>query len=176
MLSHGHKSHHHVVTTSVPSKLCACTQVMIRAHTRKLGTHRNVPSKNVFAHISYTPLQIQMNSGKMLHKRNLCTHRLEKSRGNIGYDIKREPLPVFVAWASFWRDLHCESTKQTGIQTWNSLCCTMRQHICFHIIETNGNATTYCQQITVGRLTLCSLDRHDLYEDFYGSGTSHCNH
>ena len=49
---------------------CAHTQVVRRAHTRKLGAHINIPSRNVFAHISYTSVQIQMSSGKMLHKRN----------------------------------------------------------------------------------------------------------
>jgi len=38
--------------TNVPFKLCTCayTQVMRRAHTRKLLAHINVSSKNVFAH------------------------------------------------------------------------------------------------------------------------------
>jgi len=34
----------------------------------KLGAHINVPSKNVFAHISYTSFQIQMSPSKMLLK------------------------------------------------------------------------------------------------------------
>src|SRR6218665_3994285 len=34
--------------------LCARTQVVKRAHTRKLGTHINIPSRNVFAPNSYT--------------------------------------------------------------------------------------------------------------------------
>ena len=38
--------------------------------TRKLGAHINVPSKNLFAHISYMVFQIHMILGKMLHKRN----------------------------------------------------------------------------------------------------------
>jgi len=50
---------------NIPSKLCDCVR------TRKLGAHRNVPYKNDFANISYTSFQIQMSSGKMLHKRNL---------------------------------------------------------------------------------------------------------
>jgi len=30
------------ITINVPSKLCAYTQVMRRAHTKKLGAHKNV--------------------------------------------------------------------------------------------------------------------------------------
>ena len=46
------------VFVNVPSKLCVCahTQAMRRAHTRKLGAHIYVPFKNVYAvyvHISY---------------------------------------------------------------------------------------------------------------------------
>jgi len=60
---------------------CAC----VRVHTRKLGAHRNVRFKNVFAHISYTSLQIQMSSGEMVHKGNFMrTQTLKKIRGNIG--------------------------------------------------------------------------------------------
>ena len=36
------------VIINVPSKLWVCTKVMRHAHTRKLGAHINVPSKNVF--------------------------------------------------------------------------------------------------------------------------------
>jgi len=43
---------------------------MRRALTRKPGAHINVPSKNVFAYISYMSFQIQMSSEKMLYKRN----------------------------------------------------------------------------------------------------------
>src|SRR6218665_877494 len=57
----------------VPSKLCAYTHAVRQAHTRRLEAHINVPSENVFAHISYTSFQIQMSPGKMLHKRNF-TH------------------------------------------------------------------------------------------------------
>ena len=47
------------------------TQAVRQAHTRKLGAHINVPSKNVFAHISYTSFQIHMMSvGKMWHEGN----------------------------------------------------------------------------------------------------------
>jgi len=54
------------------------TLVVRRAHTRKLGEHINVPSKNGFAHILYTSVQIQISSGKMLHKRNFMrTQTLE---------------------------------------------------------------------------------------------------
>src|SRR6218665_2916207 len=60
--------------SNVPSKLCACARAhkscMRRAHIRKLGAHINVPSKNAFAHVSYTSFKIQMSSGKMLHKRS----------------------------------------------------------------------------------------------------------
>ena len=47
--------------SNVPFKLCACahTQVVRRAHTRKRGARISVPSKNIFAHISYTSFQIQ---------------------------------------------------------------------------------------------------------------------
>jgi len=50
-----------------------------------------IPPKLCFAHISYstyTSFQIQVNSGKMLHKRNLMrTQTLKKLiRGNIGLD------------------------------------------------------------------------------------------
>ena len=67
-----------ITVTNVPSKLCAhCarTQVVRRAQTSKLGAHINVPSKNVFcAYFSYMSFQFWLNSGKMLHKRNLmCT-------------------------------------------------------------------------------------------------------
>src|SRR6218665_2474462 len=41
-----------------------------RAHTRKRGLQINVPSRNAFAHISYTSLQMQMSLDKMLHTRN----------------------------------------------------------------------------------------------------------
>src|SRR6218665_3543068 len=86
---------------------------LVRTHTghetsahAKIWSSHNVPSKNVFAHISYTSFQIQMSSGKVLHRRNLihykhfitsiyiaplqvgllrgaCAHRLYKIRGNI---------------------------------------------------------------------------------------------
>jgi len=42
------------VVNNVPSKLCMCAcaraQAVRRAHTRKLGVHLNIPSKNVCAH------------------------------------------------------------------------------------------------------------------------------
>ena len=63
-----------VVLTNAPSKFCmrahTHTQVMGRAHTRKLGAHINVSSTDVFAHISVTSFHMQINSGKMLRKRN----------------------------------------------------------------------------------------------------------
>ena len=47
-------------------------------------THVNVPSKNVFACISYTSFQIQMSPSKMLHKRNLYAHTdFEKLEGTL---------------------------------------------------------------------------------------------
>jgi len=50
----------------------------VRAHTRKLGVHINIPSRNVFTPISYMSFQIQISSGKMLHKRNfMCTQTLK---------------------------------------------------------------------------------------------------
>src|SRR6218665_3980762 len=36
---------------------CAHTQAARRAHTRKLCTHMNFTSKNIFAHISYKSFQ-----------------------------------------------------------------------------------------------------------------------
>ena len=53
-------------------RVCVCvrTHVVRQVHTIEHEAHINVPSKNVFAHISYTSFQIQMSSGKMLHKRN----------------------------------------------------------------------------------------------------------
>src|SRR6218665_413858 len=53
--------------SNVPSKLCTRTQVV---KTQENGVHITVPSKNGFVHISYTSFQIQMSSGKMLHKRS----------------------------------------------------------------------------------------------------------
>src|SRR6218665_3302617 len=53
--------------------VCARAQVLRRSHTRKLGAHINVPSSNVFAHISYISFQIQMSLGKMSHKRNFIS-------------------------------------------------------------------------------------------------------
>src|SRR6218665_268441 len=72
---------------NVPSKLCACTQIMRRAHTRKLGEHTMLPPKMCFAHTSkaYTSFQIQMSSCKMLHKRNYMRTQTLKIRGNIGH-------------------------------------------------------------------------------------------
>src|SRR6218665_2655850 len=59
---------------------CAC----VCEHTKKL----NVASKNVFAHISYMLLQIQMRPGKTLHKRNFMhTQTLRKG--------------IFVKWSVF---------------------------------------------------------------------------
>jgi len=52
-----------MVDTNVPPKLCVRTQVMRRVHTRKLGAHVRVSSKNMFAHISYTSFCILINSG-----------------------------------------------------------------------------------------------------------------
>jgi len=42
------------------------------------------PLNMSFAHISYTLFQIQMSSGKMLHKRNFtCTKTLKKIEGTL---------------------------------------------------------------------------------------------
>jgi len=57
-------------------RVCTCTQVMRRAHTRKPRVHVNVSSKTFFAHISYTSFHLQINSGKMLRKDILCTQTL----------------------------------------------------------------------------------------------------
>ena len=54
------------------------------AHTRKLGTHINIPSKNVFARISYMSFQIQMSPCRVLHKRNLMrTQTLKNYREHL---------------------------------------------------------------------------------------------
>jgi len=63
--------------------VCTRTQDLRREHTRKLEAHISVPSKNVFAHISYTSFQIQMSPGRA---EILCAHKLWKIRGNIGLD------------------------------------------------------------------------------------------
>ena len=66
------------------ARVCVRTQVVRQAHARKLGAHINVPFKNGFPHILYMPVQIQINSGKMLHKRNfMCTHTLKKLEGTL---------------------------------------------------------------------------------------------
>src|SRR6218665_728346 len=68
--------------------MCACTKAVRRAHTRKLRAHINVPSKNVFAHISYTLFQTQMSPGKMLHKRNFDVHTdFEKLEGTLVHSM-----------------------------------------------------------------------------------------
>ena len=68
----------------VPSKLCVCarTQVVRQAHTRKFSVHINVPSKNVpCSHF----IHVIPNSDEFRLKREiLCTHRLKQIRGNIG--------------------------------------------------------------------------------------------
>src|SRR6218665_1025861 len=77
------------LTTNVPSR----ARVVRRAHTRKLGAHINVPTKNVFANISYTSFQVQMSSGKMLHKINfMCTQILKKLHGTLLTTDKRKGL------------------------------------------------------------------------------------
>jgi len=55
-----------------------CTQIVRHVHTRKLGAHINVPSKNVFALVSYTAFQIQMSPGKMLHTKMFMYTDFEK--------------------------------------------------------------------------------------------------
>ena|SRR6218665_345880 len=73
------------MATIASSELCSCArslQVERRAQTRKLGAHinvRNVTSKNVFAHISYTSFEIQMSSSKMLHKTNFVLTQTSKN-------------------------------------------------------------------------------------------------
>ena len=74
------------IRANVPSKLCMRAQTVRWAHARKLEAHINISSNNVFAHISYTSLQIQMSPGpgKILHKRNLMKlSYLWKMRGYI---------------------------------------------------------------------------------------------
>src|SRR6218665_423498 len=61
--------------------------------TRKLGAHIKVPSKSVFAYISYMSFQIQISPGKILPKRNFIhTHRLLKISGNISHNFLRLKL------------------------------------------------------------------------------------
>ena len=54
----------------VPSKLCARTGREKSAHKKTWSAHKFVLRKFFFTHISKTSFQIQMHSGKMLHKRN----------------------------------------------------------------------------------------------------------
>lgn len=47
-------------------------------HTRKLGARTNIPSKNVFANVSYTFFLMQTSPGEILHERNfMCTLALK---------------------------------------------------------------------------------------------------
>src|SRR6218665_2305731 len=61
--------------------MCVCTLVMRRAHTRKLGVHINVSSKNVFAQISsYFSLScahVHVHTGHetCAHKKTRSTHK-----------------------------------------------------------------------------------------------------
>jgi len=59
----------------------ARTQVMRRAHARKLGAHRNgyYFLKYVFAHSFYISFHIQINSGKILHSRNFMRTQILKN-------------------------------------------------------------------------------------------------
>src|SRR6218665_2347265 len=60
----------------------------ISAHKKTWSTHDiNVPSKNVFAHISYTLFQSQMSPGKCCTKEILCTRRLSKIRGTMLHTV-----------------------------------------------------------------------------------------
>jgi len=55
-----------------------------RAHTRKLGAHINVPSKNVFAHISYqNSFQIHVIAGETLHKSFYAHTDFKKLEGTL---------------------------------------------------------------------------------------------
>src|SRR6218665_4047291 len=57
---------------------------MRRAHTRKLGAHINVSSKNISAHISYMLIRFRMSIGKLLHKRNFYVHTdIDKLEGPL---------------------------------------------------------------------------------------------
>src|SRR6218665_2977637 len=56
---------------------CACTSHETRSHKKTYSAH-NVPSKNVFAHISRTSFQIQMSPGKKFY-----AHRLWNIRGTL---------------------------------------------------------------------------------------------
>src|SRR6218665_1780425 len=61
--------------TIFPSKLCACTQVVRRAHTRKLGVHINVPSKNAFCtyFIHTIPKSVTMEGESLLKIKYIYT-------------------------------------------------------------------------------------------------------
>ena len=65
-------------------RVCARTQVVRWAHTRKLGAHTNFPLKTVSTHASYMSFYIQMSAGKMLHTGNFVRTQSLKIRGNIG--------------------------------------------------------------------------------------------
>ena len=73
-------------------RVCARIQAVRRVHTRKLGVHINVPTKNAFAHILYTSFQIQASPGKMLQKRNSMRAHTLKIRGNIGQERQRDKV------------------------------------------------------------------------------------
>ena len=71
-------------SANVPAKLCMCACAHRSWDERTLGVCINniLPSKNVYALISYTSLQMQTSSGKMLHKRNF-RRRLKKLEGTL---------------------------------------------------------------------------------------------
>src|SRR6218665_722810 len=84
--------------------MCARTQVVRRAHTRKLGAHKCSLQK-CFSHISYTSFPFQMSSGEMLHNRNfLHTQTLKNEREHWSLYVSspqrfetRGPLADFVS-------------------------------------------------------------------------------
>jgi len=52
---------------------------MRRERTRKLGAHINISFKSGIAHISYTSFHVQINSGKIMHKRNVMHTEILKN-------------------------------------------------------------------------------------------------
>src|SRR6218665_4153268 len=96
------KLHQHWLRPMFPlscARVCTCTKAIRRVHTRKLGAHINIPSKNVFAHISYTSFQIQTSPGEMLHKLNFMHTDFEKLEGTLAQTI---PFPSEHVFADIW--------------------------------------------------------------------------
>ena len=60
---------------SIPSKLCARTQLSDTAHTQKFTAHRH--------RCTWVVAQISVISKKVRTLQNFCAYRLQKIRGNI---------------------------------------------------------------------------------------------